>query len=130
MSGEAVKMVLVRGLSDGGTRFLAHRLETAFGFSEDVPVDELLEDVCYEDIFKILKAPEWVSKAPKKDRPSISLAAEAPMVGSASATPAAPAASRGTFLAPAGRMADVVTFNPAIGITRSTATGGSSLAPA
>ena len=123
-------MILVKGLSDGGLRFFAWHMEITYGLSEDMPVDELLDEVDYDEIIRILRAPEWVQRAAKKDRPTILLAVEAPSTSSASAAYAASTAASRTAPAAPGRMADVVTFTPAVGRIGPAATGGSYRAPA
>ena len=130
MSGEAARTLLLKGLNDGGARFFARRVENAMGLCADEPVEDAIEEVSYEEIYKLLKAPEWYSRPPKKDKHSISMAARVPTAGSVAATYAAAAPSSSTAPTPAGRMADVVMFNPAIGSVRPTVAGGSYLAPA
>ena len=65
MSGEVARRPLVRGLNEEGASLLAWRLEVTFGLCKNRPAEDMLEEVSYEDLYKLLKAPEWIHNAPK-----------------------------------------------------------------
>ena len=52
----AAKDVLVRGLNDGGHRFLTRCLEITHGLCEDVPLDDTLDEISYQEIMWVLRA--------------------------------------------------------------------------
>ena len=64
MAGEVAKRPLVRGLNEEGASLLSWRLEVTFGLCKDQPADDMLEEVSYEDLYKLLTAPEWIHNAP------------------------------------------------------------------
>ena len=64
MKGEVARRPLVRGLNEDGTSLLSRCLEVTFGLCKDRPADDMLEEVSYEDLYKLLTAPEWIHNAP------------------------------------------------------------------
>jgi hypothetical protein len=73
MSEESAKDVLVRGLSDGGHRFLTRRLEIAHGLCENVPLDDTLEGISYQEILRVLRARDYGGRPTRRQVPAIHL---------------------------------------------------------